>query len=77
MPELLSKTKWHVFMAHGVVVLVAGGAVSYTTLTGSKARQITQRLVGPLTTLSSGSGRSTPVPMVLSPQRADTPALQL
>ena len=35
------------------------------------------RLVGPLTTHSSGSGRSSPISTVLSQQRAYTPALQL
>jgi len=40
-----------------------------------KGRQITQWLVSPLTAHSSGSRRSTHVPMVLSWQRAYTPAL--
>ena len=43
-----------------------------------RQRQITIFIiVGPLTTHSSGSGHSTPVPMVLSRQWAYTPALQL
>ena len=42
-----------------------------------RQRRITHCLAGHVTTHSSGSGFSTPVPMVLSRQQAYTPAVQL
>ena len=57
------------------------GAIVIITISLSvcvqKARQIAQWLVGRPTTHSSGSGCLTQVPIVLSRQRANTPALQL